>query len=304
MAYDDDFNQEGEGEEGGIVLFGTTLSPTILAAVLALAGLGLSVYLGLNYVKPVWEESEKLTAEINQKKDQLRQAGEIQKQIDTAQVELAKVKGVQNIVLGMFSNPSNLSTLALDLDREIRNRNAQLTTQSIRDRLQACPPAVLQNYAEIQEKVENFFAEAKMTRFTPVLLDKAKSQTQGTTPSEDGYEMVKDDSLGSAANNQVKRQVYDVALQGNFDQVLVTLRRLEQLQPLIVLTEMNAEVEKIPVLVDAKGPLATCQPEMTIQAQFKAQAILPLSEEELAAQQAPPTEEGADKDKKEGDAKK
>lgn len=303
MAYDDDFNPDAEGEEGGIVLFGTTLSPTILAAALALAGLGLSVYLGLNYVKPVIDESAKIQEEINQKKDQLRQAGEIQKQIEVAQAELAQVKNVQNVVLGMFSNPSNLSTLALDLDREIKNRNAQLTAQSIRDRLQACPPTVLQNYSDIEEKVDNFFAQSKLTKFAPVALDKAKSQTQGTTPSDDGYEMVKDDSLGSAANNQVKRQVYDVSLQGNFDQVLVTLRRLEQLQPLLVLTDMTAEVDKTPVLVDAKGPLATCQPEMTIQASFKAQAILPLSEEELAAQQAPPAEEGAEK--KEGaDAKK
>jgi type IV pilus assembly protein PilO len=302
MAYDDDFGAEGESE--GVVLFGTTISPTILAVLLAAAGLGVSIYLALNYVKPVVEERAKLNDEINQKKDQLRQAGKIQEQIDEANIKLAQVKDVQGTVLAMFSSPANLSTLAIDLDREIKNRNAQLTADSIRSRLQACPD-VLRNYADIQDKVENFFAEAKLTKFQPMPLDKAKSQTQGTTPTADGYETVKDDSLGPAANNQVKRQVYDVALQGNFDQVLTTLRRLEQLQPLLVISDMNAEVEKTPVLVNAKGPLTTCQPEITIKTAFKAQAILPLSEEELAAQQAPAAEEGKEGEKKEGaDAKK
>lgn len=286
MAYDE-FAEEQASE--GVVLFGMTLSPSVLAVILAAVGLGLSVWLGIKYVKPSLDESNALKQEIEEKEAQLQQQGEIQKQIDEAQIKLDEAKTIQNNVLGMFSDPENLTTLALDLDRELNNRNAQLTTESIQDRLASCPTYVKANYAQIDEEVEGFFARAKLTKFEPKATDgSASSGTTPTgTPTDDGYEMVGDGSLGSDANNQVKRQQYDVALEGNFDRILLTLRRLEQLQPLLLISDFKAEVPSRPILVDARGPLANCQPETRIQANFKLAAILPLSEEELAQMAAP-----------------
>lgn len=272
----------------GVVLFGMTLSPSVLAVLLAAAGLGLSVWLGIKYVTPSFEKSQALEKEIAEKEEQLKQQGEIQKQIDAAQVKLDEAKTVQNNVLGMFSDPENLTTLAIDLDRELNNRNAQLTNESIQSQIASCPPYVKSNYAKIDEEVEGFVARAKLTKFEPKAPDAA--QSSGTTTGSstaDGYEMVADGSLGPDANNQVKRQTYDVGLEGNFDRILLTLRRLEQLQPLLLISDFKAEVPSRPVLVDAKGPLANCQPETRIQASFKITAVLPLSPEELAQMAAP-----------------
>jgi type IV pilus assembly protein PilO len=273
----------------GIVLFGMTLSPSVLAVLLAAAGLGLSVWLGIKYVQPSYEKSEALKKEIAEKEEQLKQQGEIQKQIDAAQVKLDEAKTVQNNVLGMFSDPENLTTLALDLDRELNNRNAQLTPESIQNQIASCPPYVKSNYAKIDEDVEGFFARAKLTKFEPKALDASQVSSGTTTGSStaDGYEMVSDGSLGTDANSQVKRQVYDVGLEGNFDRILLTLRRLEQLQPLLLISDFKAEVPSRPVLVDARGPLENCQPETRIEASFKLTAVLPLSPEELAQMAAP-----------------
>jgi len=292
VAYDE-FAEEQAPE--GVVLFGMTLSPSVLAVLLAAAGLGLSVWLGIKYVKPSLDESAALKQEIAEKEAQLKQQGEIQKQIDEAQVKLDEAKVIQNNVLGMFSDPENLTTLALDLDRELNNRNAQLTTESIQDRLASCPTYVKANYAQIDEEVEGFFARAKLTKFEPKATDGSSSSSTPTgTITPDGYEMVADGSLGPDANNQVKRQQYDVALEGNFDRTLLTLRRLEQLQPLLLISDFKAEVPSRPILVDARGPLANCQPETRINTSFTLTAILPLSPEELAQMAAPAEGEGTE----------
>jgi type IV pilus assembly protein PilO len=289
VAYDE-FSNDPAPE--GVVLFGMTLSPSILAVVLAAVGLGLSVWLGIKYVKPAIEKSQALQKEIAEKEEQLQQQGEIQKQIDAAQIKLDEAKNIQKNVLGMFSDPENLTTLALDLDQEIKNRNAQLTPESIQGQLASCPLYVQSNYAKIDEDVEGFFARAKLTKFEPKVnnASQAASSTTPTVPTADGYELVSDGSLGSDANSQVKRQIYAVAVQGNFDRILLTLRRLEQLQPLLLISDFKAEVPSRPVLVDVRGPIANCQPETRIQTSFKLTAILPLSEEELEQMAAPPPE--------------
>jgi type IV pilus assembly protein PilO len=285
VAYGE-FAEEPASE--GVVLFGMTLSPSVLAVLVAAAGLGLSVWLGIKYVKPSLEQSQALKQEIAEKENQLKQQGEIQKQIDAAQVKLDEAKTVQNNVLGMFSDPENLTTLAIDLDRELNNRNAQLTNESIQSQLASCPSYVKSNYTQLDEEVEGFFARAKLTKFAPLVAGASSgSSTTTGTSTADGYELVSDGSLGPDANSQVKRQTYDVSLEGNFDRILLTLRRLEQLQPLLLISDFKAEVPSRPVLVDARGPLENCQPETRIEASFKLTAVLPLSPEELAQMAAP-----------------
>lgn len=292
MAYDE-FSEEKDPE--GVALFGMTLSPSVLAVILAAAGLGLSVWLGIKYVKPSMEQSKALEQEIAEKEQQLKQQGEIQKQIDAALVKLDEARTVQNNVLGMFSDPENLTTLAIDLDRELKNRNAQLTTESIQSQLASCPSYVKSNYAQIDEDVEGFFARAKLTKFAPKVADTAQAAS-GTTA--DSYELVQDGSLGPDANSQVKRQTYDVELEGNFDRILLTLRRIEQFQPLLLMSDFKADVASKPVLVDARGPIANCQPETRIQVSFTLTGVLPLSSEELVQMTAPAegetTPEGTD----------
>ncbi|MBE9040167.1 hypothetical protein IQ235_05095 [Oscillatoriales cyanobacterium LEGE 11467] len=281
MAYDE-FDAE-EQEAPGFVLFGITLSPPVLAMLLAAAGLGLSVWLGLNYVKPAMEKSATLNEEIKSLNDKLARQSEIEEQIEDAQAKLDEAKLVQGDVQQMFSNPNNLDTLLLDLNQQIERRNPQLTADVIRSQLQerGCPAYVVNNYPQIEDRAEGFFAQSKLTKFEPQVPQ---------TSASDGYELVNDGSLGVNANNQVKRQVYNVELEGNFDRARLILIQLEKLQPLLRVVNMKAEVSSPAVLLTSQGPLSTCQPETKLTMSFQLQALLPLTQEELEAMMAPPAE--------------
>ncbi|MDY6937373.1 MAG: hypothetical protein SWY16_06880 [Cyanobacteriota bacterium] len=283
MAYDEFSPEAEEQEAAGFVIFGITLTPPVLAMLIAAAGLGLSVWLGINYVKPAWERRQTLSREIDDLEGKLARQSEIEQQIEEAEAELAEVKLVQSDVQRMFSSPNNLDTLLLDLNQQIERRNPQLTVGAIRAQLQelGCPTYVQDNYAEIDDRTEGFFAQSKLTKFEPQPPEAA---------STDGYELVNDGSLGMNANNQVKRQIYNVELEGNFDRTRLILIQLEKLQPLLRIVDMKAEVSSPTVLLNSQGVLPNCQPETKLNLSFQVQALLPLTQEELEAMMAPPAE--------------
>ncbi|MBP0001598.1 MAG: hypothetical protein J7641_21850 [Cyanobacteria bacterium SID2] len=285
MVNDEDFAPGLEDEEApeGVALFGITLSPQILAVVIAAVGCGAAVYLGLNFVKPLWEQRTELLREIAEKETQRSAQGDIQAQIDRSQVEQEDARQIQQNVLSMFASPESLDTLLLDLNQQVNARNPNLGPEEVRAKLvaQGCPQSVLENYGEIARQSEGFFTTARLTRFEPVFLTAGTPQSNAAAISEDGYELVQDDSLGEAAKNQVKRQTYDVEMQGNFDQTRMILTQLEQLQPLLVMKDFQADLETPVFLFDRNGILTNCQPEAKINSSFTLQALLPLSQEEL-----------------------
>ncbi|MGC9504953.1 hypothetical protein [Baaleninema sp.] len=292
MVNPDEEFMEGEEEAAeGIALFGITLSPQILAVVIAVVGLGASIYLALNFVKPLWEQRSNLRREIAEKEAQRQAQGDILAQIEAAQEERDAAEQIQRDVLSMFASPDSLDTLLLDLNQQVRQRNANLGPEEIRAKLVAegCPTSVIDNYADLDRRVDGFFAQAKLTRFEPVFPETSR-QTNAAAITEDGYELVQDGSLGASADNQVKRQTYEVEMQGNFDQTRMVLTQMEQLQPLLVVKNFEAELEDQTFLFDRNGVLSGCQPDAKITSSFTLQALLPLSQEEL--QQMAQEEEG------------
>lgn len=292
MVNPDEEFMEGEEEAAeGIALFGITLSPQILAVVIAVVGLGASIYLALNFVKPLWEQRSNLRREIAEKEAQRQAQGDILAQIEAAQEERDAAEQIQRDVLSMFASPDSLDTLLLDLNQQVRQRNANLGPEEIRAKLVAegCPTSVIENYADLDRRVDGFFAQAKLTRFEPVFPETSR-QTNAAAITEDGYELVQDGSLGASADNQVKRQTYEVEMQGNFDQTRMVLTQMEQLQPLLVVKNFEAELEDQTFLFDQNGVLSGCQPDAKITSSFTLQALLPLSQEEL--QQMAQEEEG------------
>ncbi|OAB60950.1 hypothetical protein AY599_09850 [Leptolyngbya valderiana BDU 20041] len=279
---DEDFREGEEEAAEGVALFGITLSPQILAVVIAAAGLGASVYLALNFVKPLWEQRTTLRREIAEKEAQRSAQGDIVAQIEAAQIERDAAEEIQRDVLSMFASPESLDTLLFDLNQQVRQRNANLGPEEVRAKLVAegCPTSVIENYADLERQVDGFFATAKLTRFEPVFPETSR-QTNAAAITEDGYELVQDGSLGASADNQVKRQTYEVEMQGNFDQTRMILTQMEQLQPLLVVKNFQAELEDQTFLFDRNGILSGCQPETKINSSFTLQALLPLTQEEL-----------------------
>ncbi len=281
MSQADDFLEEEEG----IALFGISMSPTILGAILAVVGIAGAVWLGLKLVKPAIDERSLLAADISTKEDQLSQQGDIQARIEAAQDERSAAQTVQREVLSMFASKDSLSTLLLDLNQQIEQRNTEQATP-IAARLTArqCPAYVVNKFQEIKDKTSGFFAVAEMRGFDPVVLDTNSAQANAAAISEDGLELVQDGSLGSAANGQVKRQTYTVSFAGSFPQTQAIFRQLEQLQPLLTVKDVNMDVVERPILFGSTGALDTCQPDLPLETTFTLQALLPLSAQELAQQ--------------------
>ncbi|NMG57417.1 hypothetical protein E1H12_02500 [Geitlerinema sp. P-1104] len=286
MAYDNDFIPGEEEEANGIVFMGTTISPTILGVIIAVLGVGGGIWLAYQFVEPLWAERQQLQIEIAEKETQIDGQGNVQAQIEQAEAERDDVQGLQEDVLSMFASPDSLETLLLDINQQVNQRNANLSADEIRTRLvaQGCPSGLLEDFTNVNERVNGFFSEVRLTEFTPVFPGGGRGQTNAASTTADGYELVMDGSFGRQADQQVKRQTYQVQMQGNFAQTRTVLMQLEQLQPLLVVRDFQSSQETPTFIYDENGLLANCQPETRITTSFRLEALLPLSQEELRQQ--------------------
>ena len=104
-----------------------------------------------------------------------------------------------------------------------------------------------------------------------------------------------DGSLGVALNNKLKRQTFNVEIEGNFNHAQSIIRRIELLQPLLILRNMDVkyggeQISKTEPTVlyefDPKNPeiplvlKTSCQPDTVVTTSFKMDALLPLTAEE------------------------
>ncbi|WP_159786456.1 hypothetical protein [Sodalinema gerasimenkoae] len=284
MAYDNDFIPGEEEDANGIVFMGVTISPPILGVLLAVLGVGGGIWLAYQFVQPLMGQRQELQVEIAEKETQIDAQGNIQAQIQRAEVERDEVQELQEDVLSMFASPDSLETLLLDINQQVNQRNANLSTDEIRSRLvaQGCPAGLLEDFTNVNERVNGFFTEVSLQEFTPVFPGGgSRGQTNAASVTPDGYELVTDSSFGRQANEQLKRQTYAVQMKGNFAQTRTVLEQLEQLQPLLVVREFRSQQETPTFIYDDNGLLANCQPEAKITTSFRLEALLPLSQEEL-----------------------
>ena len=275
-------------EEEGLVLFGIAMSPTILGVILAVLGIGGAVWLGLNLVRPALDERTQLAEDIQAKEDKLSQQGDIQAKIDAARSELEVARETQRDVLGMFASKDSLSTLLLDLNQQVEQRNAQLNATPLPQRLSSrnCPAYVVENFQAVSNRADGFFATAALTGFEPIVLDANSANANAAAIADDGLELVQDGSLGSGANGQIKRQTYTVSFEGSFVQTQEIFRQLERLQPLLLVKDVEMSVQGRPILFGNAQPLDNCQPDLSLETEFTLQALLPLSTDELLEQAA------------------
>jgi type IV pilus assembly protein PilO len=142
------------------VLFGITLTPVVIGAVVGGLGFLGAVYMALNMVKPEFDKfqqlqttSSTLQAEVDQKTTQAKQA-------DKVRAELAATKEQQTQVLGLFANEKSLDTLLLDTSRQVESSNEQLTgINAVRAKMRKFEPVgeepEIINDSSLGEKVNN-----------------------------------------------------------------------------------------------------------------------------------------------------
>ncbi|MEQ8536889.1 MAG: hypothetical protein RIB93_05410 [Coleofasciculus sp. D1-CHI-01] len=124
--------------------------------------------------------------------------------------------------------------------------------------------------------------EGTLTSYEPVEVNAEES------------DIVTDGSLGAAVNGKLKRQSFELEMEGSFDQIQSILRSIERLQTLVVVKELTTDISTPQgLLVDDKGeviPIVKKDEEIipgakpTLTTTYRLDVLMPLSEEQKQAE--------------------
>jgi type IV pilus assembly protein PilO len=133
MTASGDFIPSGNGDNPNVpTVFGVRMTPTVVAVLLALAGLGVAVYLLMYLVQPSWQRNQELRQEVATKEAQLVDQTEIQRRIAEARADLAEAEQLQADVLALFASQESLDTLLLDINERVQAVNAGIQDEDRR----------------------------------------------------------------------------------------------------------------------------------------------------------------------------
>ena len=276
--------------------FGITFTPMVSGIGLGLLGLAAAAFAWTQLVEPLRVETEDLQAKVTEKQKQLDDQKNIERQLKDAKVKLTQVEQQRQQVYSLFAQKKNMDTVLLDLNQLIDKNNVGLRSAK-EAKLTTCPSWIKEQFTSLstgqqyEEQIGPLIAEAKLRKFTPEVLA-AAAGTPAAATTVPG--VLTDSSLGPALNNKLKRQTFNVEIEGNFNHAQSIIRRIELLQPLLILRNMDIkyggeQISKTDPTVlyefDPKNPelpvaLKTCQPDTVVTTSFKMDALLPLTPEE------------------------
>ena len=200
-----------------------------------------------------------------------------------------------NVVKPAWDNYQNL-------EAEVKKKQTQVEQQQAIQQKIDQTQAKLDLAKQKNKQVLNLFANEKT--LDTILLDLnsfVKSRNGRLTnfqpqPGQDS-EIINDSSLGTAVNGKLKRKIYNVEIEGSFDQVQSILRSFERLQTLLLVKDFKADLSEpqallvdkgrvLPVTVD-KNRKVVPGGKPTIKATFKLVALMPVSEDNAKAAATP-----------------
>ncbi|MDJ0730037.1 MAG: pilus assembly protein [Crocosphaera sp.] len=108
--------------------FGITFTPQVSGIGLGLLGLVGSIYVGLNFVKPAYENYTELRTTEAEKQGQVAQqeSGELSQKMLDAEQKLRESESLRNQVLSLFSSEESLKTLLFDINQLVQKHQAEL----------------------------------------------------------------------------------------------------------------------------------------------------------------------------------
>lgn len=143
MTVSEEFNFSNKGTQAvnsAPVVFGVTLTPNIIGAVVGFLGVASAGYMILNMVMPAWDayqqqvtKRDQLLLDIDQKKAQSGQIGKVE-------ANLATFKEQQKQVLALFADEKSLDTLLLDTSRLIDSSNGQNISNDVKAKMKKFAP--------------------------------------------------------------------------------------------------------------------------------------------------------------------
>lgn len=107
--------------------------------------------------------------------------------------------------------------------------------------------------------------------------------------------VITDGSFGAEVNNRLQRNVFNVAIEGNFPQTEAIIRSIERLQPLIVLRDYQSSLEfsDQSILINPQGQVTANNTATGIVTEFQLNVLSPAPEGTYEAATAPAPEEEA-----------
>ncbi len=277
--------------------FGITFTPMVSGIGLAVLGIAGAAFAWMTFVEPLRLETEDLQTKVTEKQKQLDDQKNIEKQLKEAKVALTKVQQQRQQVYSLFAQKKNMETILFDLNQLIDKSNVGLRGLKEAKLLNPqCPSWVREQFTsygsgqQYEKQIGPLIAEARLRKFTPDVAPAGTAPATATTVPD----LLTDGSFGPELNNKLKRQTISVEVEGNFSHAQSIIRRIELLQPLLILRNMEVkyggeQISKteptalydydpknpdIPVLV--KG----CQPDTVVTTSFKMDALIPLTEAE------------------------
>lgn len=129
MTFADDFASEELLESDYPSAFGITFTPVIMGVAIAVAGITLSIYGFMKYVKPAQAANEAAVTQRATLQAQLNsiKTGDLQLKLAQLQSDLAEKKVLKSRVLSMFTSEKDLETLLIDLNGFIATNQGNLT---------------------------------------------------------------------------------------------------------------------------------------------------------------------------------
>lgn len=197
----------------------------------------------------------------------------------------------------------NTLTRNQELQADIAAKEEQLVNQEDAQQQIADARSRLGEAQQLQADVRSLFASEES--INTLLLDineRVQSVNAGITDpakratlskfdlNSEASGIITDSSLGSEVNGKLQRRVYDVEIKGSFPQTQSIIRNIERLQPLLVVSEFNSELDSSTqkIILDDRGRLAPAsQPDTRITTAFQLSALVPLEQSEQPAPVVP-----------------
>lgn len=285
--------------------FGITFTPMVSGIGLGLLGLAAAVFAWLNFVDPLRVETETLQTSVDAKEKQLADQKNIEKQLKETKVKLTQVEQQRQQVYSLFAQKKNMDTVLYDLNQLIEKNNVGLRAAK-EAKLAGCPLWVKEQFTSLssaqayEESIGPLVAQAQLRKFSP---DKGPGGAPAANAATTVPGLITDGSLGPELNNKLRRETINVVLEGNFNHAQSIIRRIELLQPLLILRNMEVKYggqqvsKQEPSLLyqsDTKNPeipvlVPNCQPDVVVTTSFKMDALIPLTPEEQKLVPATPT---------------
>lgn len=143
MTFSDDLNFPNQGTEdqnAGPVVFGVTLTPTIIGGLVGFLGVAGAGYMLFNIALPAWDNYQQLQTKRDQLQTEVEQKKAQSQQIGKIEADLTEAKQQQKQILALFADEKSLDTLLLDTSRLIDSSNGKAFGNTIRAKMKKFAP--------------------------------------------------------------------------------------------------------------------------------------------------------------------